>query len=185
MVSDDMAAALPRGDQLWPVAQDTVAQWWATYGKHVPLLASVARLVLAQPCASAAERNWSVYGKIKNDTTSRMSHEVADKRVYCHEALHLKEKLQTASYNQEVVACGTPTRTRTRRTRRPTWPLERPRCCWLAAAVLYCGGGLSCGCWLFTSPRIRRVGGGGGEVNTAYSHFVEGQSKYVKYVLPM
>ena len=140
MVSDDMAAALPSGDQLWPVAQDTVAQWWATYGKHVPLLASVARLVLAQPvCASAAERNWSVYGKIKNDTTSRMSHEVADKRVYCHEALHLKEKLQTASYNQEVVACGTPTRTRTRRTRRPTWPLERPRCCWLAAAVLHCG----------------------------------------------
>ena len=40
-----------------------------------------------------------MYGKIKNDTTSRMSHEVADKRVYCHEALHLKEKLQTASYN--------------------------------------------------------------------------------------
>ena len=108
VVSDDMAAALPSGDQLWPVAQDTVAQWWATYGKHVPLLASVARLVLAQPlCASAAERNWSVYGKIKNDTTSRMSHEVADKRVYCHEALHLKEKLQTASYNQEVVAWDT------------------------------------------------------------------------------
>ena len=49
VVSDDMAAALPRGDQLWPVAQDTVAQWWATYGKHVPLLASVERLMLAQP----------------------------------------------------------------------------------------------------------------------------------------
>ena len=27
--------------------------------------------------------------------------------MYCHEALHLKEKLQTASYNQEVVAWDT------------------------------------------------------------------------------
>ena len=78
-------------------------KWWATYGKHVPLLASVACLVLAQPvCASAAERNWSVYGKIKNDTTSRMSHEVADKRVYCHEALHITRKLQSAGYKQSV-----------------------------------------------------------------------------------
>ena len=42
------------------------AMWWATYCKHLPLLSSVARRVLAQPvCASAAERNWSVYGQIK------------------------------------------------------------------------------------------------------------------------
>ena len=36
--------------------------------------------------------------------------------MYCHEALHLKEKLQTASYNQEVrrSSRGTPTRTLTR-----------------------------------------------------------------------
>ena len=27
--------------------------------------------------------------------------------MYCHEALHLKEKVQTASYNQEVVAWDT------------------------------------------------------------------------------
>ena len=27
---------------------------------------------------------------------------VADKRVYCHEALHLKGKLQTAGYKQAV-----------------------------------------------------------------------------------
>ena len=30
------------------------------------------------------------------------SHAVADKRVYCHEALHLKGKLQTAGYKQAV-----------------------------------------------------------------------------------
>ena len=42
------------------------AVWWATYGKHLPHLAAVARRVLAQPvCASSAERNWSVYGAIK------------------------------------------------------------------------------------------------------------------------
>ena len=70
----------------------------ATLKSH---LSSVARRVLAQPiCASAAERNWSVYGAIKTASRSRMGHAVADKLVYCHEALHLKAKLQKASYNQ-------------------------------------------------------------------------------------
>ena len=63
----------------------------------------VARRVLAQPvCASAAERNWSVYGKIKTEQRSRLGHAVADKLVYAHEALHLREKLQSASYVQTV-----------------------------------------------------------------------------------
>ena len=74
------------------------ASWWGTYGKHLPLLSSVARRVLAQPvCASAAERNWSVYGQIKTRERSRMGHAVGDKLVYCHEAFHLKQKLQKAS----------------------------------------------------------------------------------------
>ena len=30
-----------------------------------------------------------------------MGHAVGDKLVYCHEALHLKKKLQTASYEQK------------------------------------------------------------------------------------
>jgi hypothetical protein len=79
------------------------AVWWATYGKHLPHLAAVARRVLAQPvCASAAERNWSIYGAIKTAARGQMGHAVADKRVYCHEALHLKGKLQTAGYKQVV-----------------------------------------------------------------------------------
>eukprot|EP00966_Prymnesium_polylepis_P145487 3360100-Prymnesium_polylepis.1 len=79
------------------------ATWWATYAKHLPLIASVARRVLAQPCcASAAERNWSVYGKIKTAERSRIKHETGDKLVYCHEALHLKEKLQDAGYKQKT-----------------------------------------------------------------------------------
>ena len=105
------------------------ASWWAMYGKHMPLLASVARRVLAQPvCASAAERNWSVYRKIKDETNSCMGHEVADKRVYCHEALHLK--LQSTSYDRRP-SRGTQTRTRRARTKRPTWPSEQ--CCAAAA----------------------------------------------------
>ena len=33
---------------------------------------------------------------------SRLGHAVADKLVYAHEALHLREKLQSASYMQKV-----------------------------------------------------------------------------------
>jgi hypothetical protein len=63
----------------------------------------VAKRVLAQPtCASAAERNWSVYGQIKNPQSSRRNHSNADKRVFCHETLHLQEKLQRAGYKQAV-----------------------------------------------------------------------------------
>ena len=70
---------------------------------YMPYIASVARRVLAQPvCASAAERNWSVYGQIKTASRSRMSHAVGDKLVYAHEALHMKVKLQHASYTQHV-----------------------------------------------------------------------------------
>ena len=69
-------------------------------------ISAVARRVLACAarllCASAAERNWSVYGAIKTTARGQMGHAVADKRVYCHEALHLKGKLQTAGYKQAV-----------------------------------------------------------------------------------
>ena len=75
----------------------------STYGRHLPHITSVARRVLAQPvCASAAERNWSVYGQIKSALRSRLAHAVADKLVYVHEALHLKHKLQKASYTPHV-----------------------------------------------------------------------------------
>ena len=79
------------------------AQWWDTYGGQLPLLRRVATSVLAQVvCASAAERNWSIYGQIKTNKRSRMDHDVADKLVYCHEALHLREKLQKVTYQQRV-----------------------------------------------------------------------------------
>ena len=53
-------------------------------------------------CASAAERNWSIYGAIKTKARNKMSHATGDKLVYCHEALHMKYKLQEAGYKQAV-----------------------------------------------------------------------------------
>ena len=70
----------------------------------MPLLKAVACSVLAQPVsASAAEHNWSVYGRIMTPTRSRLHHARADKLVYCHEALHMKAKLQKAAYTQNAV----------------------------------------------------------------------------------
>ena len=84
----------------------------------------MARQVLAQPvCASSArERNWSLYGKTKTAESSRMGHETADKRIYCHEALHLREKLQSTGYKQET-------------SRRPS-TTPRPRPTWLCSGEM-------------------------------------------------
>ena len=74
--------------------------------------------VLAQPvCASSAERNWSVYGMFNQDgrVLAHAPRDRANKRVYCHEALHLKEKLQSAGYKQEAVGWDTDVRRGLRR----------------------------------------------------------------------
>eukprot|EP00965_Chrysotila_dentata_P139910 4625450-Pleurochrysis_carterae.AAC.1 len=77
------------------------AQLWAIYGKHLPHICRVAERVPAQPVsASAAERNWSIYGQIMSKVRKRLGHGVADKLVYCHETIHLTNKLQSASYTQ-------------------------------------------------------------------------------------
>lgn len=44
-----------------------------------------------------------MYGQIKSDHRSRLCHPKSDKLVYCHEALHLKLKLRSASSKQDVV----------------------------------------------------------------------------------
>jgi len=76
--------------------------WWMLYGKHLPLLCSFAQCILSQPAAaSAAERNWSIYGSIQSERRTRMGHVVADKLVYCHEAIHLAAKLQDAGYENK------------------------------------------------------------------------------------
>ena len=43
-----------------------------------------------------------MYGQIKTTSRNSMSHETGDKLVYCHEALHLKAKLENAGYTQTV-----------------------------------------------------------------------------------
>jgi len=52
--------------------------------------------------ASACERNWSVYGQIKSLARKCVQHDVAHRRVYCHEALHYQSKLQNAGYSIAV-----------------------------------------------------------------------------------
>ena len=79
------------------------SQWWSMFGSHIPELQAVACSVLVQPVsASACERNWSVYGQLKSPARNRMQHHVADKRVYCHEALHYQSKLQDAGYSMQI-----------------------------------------------------------------------------------
>ncbi|KAL1510843.1 hypothetical protein AB1Y20_007125 [Prymnesium parvum] len=80
------------------------AKWWDKYGKAVPILCSVACSVLAQPvCASAAERNWSIYGSIKSERRTRLKHITSDRLVFCHEALHLRLKLRKSGYKEPTV----------------------------------------------------------------------------------
>ena len=79
------------------------AAWWGMYGKHLPLLSAIAPRVLAQAAAaSAAERNWSVYGQIQGAHKSRMSHGTADKLVFCHEAMHVQLRMQDAGWSADV-----------------------------------------------------------------------------------
>ena len=79
------------------------AAWWAMYGKHLPLLSSIAPCVLAQPAAaSAAERNRSIYGQIQSANKSRMSHKTADKLVFCHESMHVQQRMQDAGWSADV-----------------------------------------------------------------------------------
>lgn len=77
--------------------------WWSTYGKHLDLLSTIAPRVLAQPAsASAAERNWSIYGSIQSAQRSRMHHKTGDKLVFCKESLHLEAHMQDASWQPDV-----------------------------------------------------------------------------------
>ena len=79
------------------------ASWWSMYGRHLPILSSIASRVLAQPAsASTAERNWSVYGRIHSAQKARMKHGTADKLVYCHETLHLEQKLVDAGWEPDA-----------------------------------------------------------------------------------
>ena len=61
--------------------------------RWAPALAlPLATSVLAQV---VCERNWSIYGHTK---TNKLAHAA----VYCHEVLHLRDKLQKVSYQQKL-----------------------------------------------------------------------------------
>ena len=42
--------------------------------------------------------------QIKSDNRSRLLHETADRLVYCHEALHMRTKMQKSGYKEPTVA---------------------------------------------------------------------------------
>ena len=59
-----------------------------------------------RPAPSTCKRSSTlecIYGKIKSDNRARPKHETADRLVYCHEALHLRTKMQKANYQPPVV----------------------------------------------------------------------------------
>ena len=79
------------------------AAWWDMYGRHLPILSSIAPRILAQTgAASCAERNWSVYGQIKTDHRCRMKHATSDRLVYLHEAFHVMQRMQDAGWSADV-----------------------------------------------------------------------------------
>mmetsp|Transcript_134 Transcript_134/g.316 ORF Transcript_134/g.316 Transcript_134/m.316 type:complete len:120 (+) Transcript_134:204-563(+) len=76
-----------------------------SYCKHLPILSSVARRVVAQVVsASCAERNWSVYGQIMTRDRAAMKHQTSDKLVFCHEVIHIRDKVQDAAYRRSTIA---------------------------------------------------------------------------------
>lgn len=78
------------------------ASWWATYGRHLPLLCQYATTILSQVgSSSSAERNWSIFGRIR-ENRPRLGHVKCDKLVYCHESLALHRKLHDAGYRPDV-----------------------------------------------------------------------------------
>ena len=82
-----------------------LSEHWPFGPENTP--SGVATSVLAQVVsASSAERNWSVYGQIKPKNRSRTGHDTSNKRVYAHEALHLREKLQKVSYKPKIEKWG-------------------------------------------------------------------------------
>lgn len=79
------------------------AKWWDMYGRHLPILSSIAPRILAQTAAaSCAERNWSVYGQVKTDHRCRMKHATSDRLVYLHEAFHIMQRMQDAGWSADV-----------------------------------------------------------------------------------
>ena len=68
----------------------------------LPVGAPAAAPIVPAASASAAERNWSVYGQIQTAAKSRMAHKTADKLVYCHEAMHVQLRMQDAGWSPDV-----------------------------------------------------------------------------------
>ena len=69
-------------------------EWWQRYGYGLPELQKVAMRVLGQVVsATAAERNWSVFGHLHTATRNRLTAERATDLTYCFSSLRLRDNL--------------------------------------------------------------------------------------------
>lgn len=81
--------------------------WWEMYGYAAPRLQEVATKVLSQPSSiGSAERNWSSYDFIHNKKRNRLGAKTAEKLVYCHSNLRLKEKLNDIEWEEQFCEWG-------------------------------------------------------------------------------
>ena len=79
-------------------------EFWALHLGHLRTACPIAKVILSQgACASQAERNWKIYGRIKTPARAALSHEKADKRVFLYNALQQERRSGDANFRPEVI----------------------------------------------------------------------------------
>ena len=92
-----------------PVVQKNVerlpaAELWALHLCHLRKASPIAKVVLAHgACASQAERNYKIYGRIMTPERSAMSHEKADKRVFLYNILQQEQRVADANFTAPLI----------------------------------------------------------------------------------
>ena len=77
---------------------------WQHHLGHLKAASPIAKVVLSQgACASQAERNWKIYGRIMTPERSAMSHEKADKRVFLYNVLQQERRAADANFMPPVI----------------------------------------------------------------------------------
>ena len=80
------------------------AEFWALHLGHLRAASPIAKVVLSQgACASQAERNWKMYGRIMTPERSAMSHEKADKRVFLYNYLQQEDRVADANFAAPLI----------------------------------------------------------------------------------
>ena len=72
---------------------------------HFRAASAIAKVVLLQGacCASQAERNWKIYGRILTPDRCKTSHDKADKRVFLYNTLQQEDRVADANFSAPLV----------------------------------------------------------------------------------